>query len=274
MILALLPLVLAASPTQAELEDVDHWQAGARALLDGPASCVELEGTVEASAALFSPGGWLGPGERRDLASRGTFSGRLDHGTWTKLEVMWSPAEGEDRLSLGRLQPMVGRLPPLAEEEEGADLSISIGGKGTSIAANQGSEEALGLLDQILDDIHPATTTSWAEWESEMVILHEFVPIDEDGKDELELRTTFPDAGPALAMDALFPRRIHKREGLVSITLMNAQLHLRGQQTSLGLLPGEERAGAVMGALGYTVGIEQHLVYTRARPCPAAAISE
>lgn len=277
----LLPAALAQSTdglpaglTPADLEDPLPWEQRARALLDGPDACIQVQGRVEATAALFTPGGWLGPGERHDLRAAGTFQGTLDHGTWTTLDTTWEPGTLEDELKLDRPHPIVGRLPPRPEDEEdaaGGSVSISAGGQGTDVAVASGGEEALGLLDQLVADIDPAVTTAYVSWEADrgVVLLRQFVPL-QGRQGDLEVLVSFPGGGPPTGLDAVFPPRIHVSEGLLRATILDAQLHLRGKVTPLGVLPGEEGVSLVLGFMGFTVGWEQRISYERARPCPAS----
>jgi hypothetical protein len=57
-------------------------------------------------------------------------------------------------------------------------------------------------------------------------------------------------------------------DGMVSATVLNGQLHLVGQTTELGTLPSVESLSVVVGAFGFTLGVEQEIRYTRVRPCP------
>jgi len=285
----LLTLLLAAGPswaqdplapppavTPAVLDDVGRWEQAARVLLDGPPGCVEVQGTATFQVAFFSPGGWLGPGERRDLVSKGHFEGRLQGGTWTALRTTWDPVEDGDALHIDQVHPIVGKVQPAADapapDPPGkGSVSISSSGSGTSIDVAGGSEGALGLLDQIMHDIDPAVTTAYASWEGERrsVVLHQLVPLEHDGGD-LEVQVSFPEGGPPLSLDAVFPPRVRAGDGLVKMRVLDAQLHLRSRNTELGVLPGEEGASMVVGVLGYTLGVDQRLSYDRARACPAA----
>lgn len=278
MIALLLPAALAAEPppphvTEAALEDTRPWEDRARALLDGPGGCVQLRGEASFRLALYLPGGWLSPGQRKDLVRRGTFLGTLDGGTWTSLAFAWEDGDGEgldgDALDIDELQPIVGRVPPDPEEEEGGSVSIGTGDQGTQVAITQGSDRAVNMLDGLIEEIDPQVTTAYAAWEgdSRSVVLRQFVPMDQGG--DLEIQVLFPEGGAPTSLDAVFPRRIRFREGPLTAVIRDAQLHLRGQVTPLGVLPGEEGVSMVIGALGFTFGFEQRLSYTGVRSCPS-----
>jgi len=291
----LLPLAHAATGlpaglTPEALDDPAPWEERARILLDGPDSCVQLQGHVVFTAALFTPGGWLSPGEHHDLVAKGTFDGTLDHGLWTRLDTTWNqdaaaPASGSDgapqddqttsktRLSLDRPHPIVGRLPPIDPDKKSAkdhgSISISASGKTTDVAIAGGGAEALGLLDQIVESIDPAVTTAFVTWEEKQraAVLRQFMPIG-GHQGSLEITVVFPEGGVPTSLDGLLPKRFRATDGLISLTIKDAQLHLRSQQTPLGTLPGEEGVSMVVGVLGYTLGIEQRITYDMARACP------
>jgi hypothetical protein len=264
-------MLVAQPPSVEQIEDVDAWQTRARVLLDGPPACVELRGDVRYELALYVPGGWLGPGEQRRIAREGTFSGTLDHGLWRRLEARLDPVEGEDAFSIDQIRPMVGRLPSTGER--GGSLSVGASNKGTSIDVAGGARQGLGLLDQIIEGIDPAVTLAWSSWDasSAAMLLHQSVPLGVSGSQELLIVTTFPAAGPPTALDAEFPKRFRIGTAPFRVTLMNAQLHLRGEITPLGVLPTQESSSVVLGFLGWTLGVEQRLHFRGARACAEAS---
>ena len=395
---------LPAHLTPERLDDVAAWEAAARVLLDGPDACVEVQGTVALTFALFTAPGWLSPGTRRDLVARGAFTGRLDHGTWTALHTTWEPSTGPDRIAVDRFHPIVGRLaagvgtsnhpddtaadaaaateppasptdpsavatsgaasadpappapPPAAAstptppagavnpapaaatapqraaapssrspgdaDPEPADPSpggaaatsgatspdppapagtspaetdarpnedaspVSEGGRqrpsdrlddagmvvtlagGVNFALPADTGEAPGMLDQLLQEINPETTTSYTRWDPtrRAVELVQSLPLD-SSPDPMVLTTLFPEAGAPTTIDATFPAKLRVGDGLVRLLLRDAQLHLRGKPTALGTMPGEEGVSVVMGLFGFTVGFEQRVSYLRARAC-------
>lgn len=276
MILPLLPVLLPVALGQPaglspeQIEDSRAWEQRARTLLDGPAGCVEMEGTVKVSLRLYRPGGWLSRGEQNDMAVDGSFLGRLDSGTWTSLETTWNTDEQtRDRLKLDKPRPMVGRLPPEPEEaEEGGSVAVSGGGKSTEVEISGSSRQTLNMLDKIIADIDPAVTTVYSRWdeESRAVVLEQYVPLD-GRKGDLQVTVTFPEGGPATMLDAVFPASFMAGDGLIQANVRDAQLHLRGQSTALGVLPVEESVSVVVGVMGFTLGLEQRITYGRARAC-------
>lgn len=270
MILGLLSVALALPPglDPAQVEDARAWEQRSRALLEGPPGCVELRGQVEVRVVLFRPGGWLSKGEKSELKTAGSFQGRLEAGTWTRLETTWDLDEKQkDRLNLDRLRPIVGKLP--ADEKERGGVAVSQRDGGTEVDISGQSAEAVGMLDKIIAEIDPEVTTAWSLWDEAegAVVLEQQVPLSR-GQDELRIQTRFPGGGPPTALDAVFPPSIRVGDGLVKASLRDAQLHLRGRQGGLGLLPTDEGLSVIIGVLGYTLGFEQRLRYEAARACP------
>lgn len=270
--------------TEAALEDTRPWEQRARALYDGPEGCVQLQGRASVTVAIYLPGGWLRAGERKDLVRHGSFEGTLDGGLWTSLEWSWDdePAEqtgaasaeedagvelDDDDLGIDELDPLVGRIPPDAGEQDSASISIGASGQGTQVDLERGSGQALNTLDRLVEEIDPEVTTAYAVWEpaSRSVVLRQIVPLDTGG--DFEIQVLFPEGGAPTSLDAVFPRKVRLREGPLSVVIRDAQLHIRGQVTPLGVLPAEEGASLVLGALGFTIGYDQRISYLQARPC-------
>jgi hypothetical protein len=261
-------LVFAAPPEGVDPQDLDRWEQGSAVALQGPPGCWELSGRVELLMAAYTPATLWTRAERSDHRFRGSFHGKLDQGTWTQLdydlvnlEKPEEPAKMEVPLfpSIGKIAPNTPRrtnLPP--EGDEGLEIS---GGEG---------EEAIHLFTEILDEIDPATATSYGEWDDKTraVKLIQDVPIsDKPTADTVSVVTTFPEGGPATAVDVTFPTRIRMGEGLIKATLFDSQLHLRSQKVGEVVLPALESLSFGLGALGFTVGYEQKLVYEKATPC-------
>jgi hypothetical protein len=291
MMVWLIGLALAQAPapaesppvTQAQLEDIDDWEKRARSIFNGPDTCVQLQGTVTYGLAFYTPGGWLSPGEQHEMTLSGTFDATLNHGEWTQMDLVWEHSEmaeaAQTHTMVGRMSealrkktqihPMVGHLSKALrkklKESQGRDRL----GARKKDAAAQGGHEAIGVIDAIIKAIDPEITMAYAGWDAATgsVVLQQIVPIEEQADAELQVRTTFPNGGAPTALDAYFPARMTKAAGLFKLTVLNAQLHIRGQDTAMGVLPGHESVSFVIGLLGFTIGLEQQIHYTRARPC-------
>lgn len=294
-LLARSPALAAATEPPVPLEvalDMARWEAAGRVLLDGPPGCVEVRGEARVDMRLYQPGGWLGPGETRRLQTGGPFEGRLEDGRWTRLITSWEQPEGEalfhdqddgDELDselflvVGRTGDFTDRGKPPPPEGEGdgeveGEVSISVGGDGTQVAVAEGGGQALGIIDQIIDDLDADVDLSYSGWDPDRqaVILHQVVPMKGTGGDVFQVVTEFPGGGPPTRLEATFPPRARvEAEGMpFKVTVLNGQLHVRGLQTELGVVPLEEGGSVVVGLLGWTVGIDQHVRYTAVRRCP------
>jgi len=284
MLAWLYPSAMAAAPpalTLADLEDPEPWEQRARALIDGPPGCIQVQGRVRLQVSLYTPGGWISRGERSDVVGQGRFSGTLDQGVWTQLETTWdeAPTTAAGGIRVDRIHPIVGRLPamPVGQAEErgdqegDGDVAIAMGEGGLRIDVNDSGEAALGVLDETLESIDPGVTTAYVVWDeaASAVRLHQLVALGD--REDLEITVLFPGDGPPTRLDAVFPSVLKRREEGLTFTARDAQLHLRGQVTDLGLVPGAEGVSVVMGVLGFTVGFDQRLSYDRVRACPKAA---
>ena len=267
------PVSEGAPLTVAELEDIERWATRGRAMLDGPPGCIEVQGTARLRVAVFRPGGLWGPGERRDIESRGTFSGTLDHGVWTHLDAALETDDGRDEIEIDTVHPMMGRhqLEQGEPDEPQGSITVGTSGSGTTVAIESGGAQALSMIDLLIEEIDPSITTTYTAWDStrRAVVLEQLVVMG-DGRNtqEAEVRTLFPEAGPPTALDLVLPKRLGFTEGPLRIRVLNAQVHLRAQPTALGLVPAQDATSLVVGVLGFTLGLEQHLTYSRVRACP------
>jgi hypothetical protein len=269
--------------TPTAMEDAEPWEVRSRALLDGPDGCIQVRGRVRMQVSFYTPGGWISPGERSDLVGQGSFQGTLDHGIWTTLATTWdAPPDGlAGGLEIEQVHPIVGRLParPMAAtaaakanggdpDSAGTSISFSSGDGSGTLAIRDGGEAAMGLLDEIIDNIDPSITTAYVVWDeaTRSVRLHQLVGLA--GDQDLEIKVRFPENGPPTQLDAVFPRRVRFKEDFVRVTIRDAQLHLRGRQTAVGLVPGVEGMSLVVGAMGFTIGLDQRLSYDQVRACP------
>jgi len=300
---------LAAEPTPApapapsgefdlsRLDDPGAWHTRSRVLLDGPPGCIEVQGRVRLQVSLYSAGSLLSTGGRRDIVGEGRFEGRLSGGTWTRLNTTWVEAPEGDSVALevDRFRPIVGRLPPrdqmqttprptieerytedeivippdLEEAEEDGTLAITKGPDGLRVHIDGGGDAALGMLDEIIDDIDPSGTSVYVTWDpdAKVVQMTESVPFDH-GDDAMEILVHFPNGEAPTRLDATFPKRMKLREDGMAFTIRDAQLHLRSRQTELGVVPGVEGMSVVVGMMGFTAGIDQRVSYDRVRACP------
>lgn len=250
-------------------EDPSPWAPKSRALLDGPAGCVEVQGTATVDLAVMQPGGWRGPGTTRHHHLTGPFTGTLRDGVWTERSADLRTTNSRPPIEMHDLMPVVGRSPGGAGHD--LNLSISSSGKDDPVNISAQGAQGINLVDGILDAVKPDVTLSWLEeGEGGALILVQRAPVKgADDDEQLELRTTFPGRGAPTRLDVTLPRKIRVGDGPIQATLFDGQVHLRAASTPLGPLPTEEGVSVIFGFLGFTLGIDQRLVTTSYRPCGA-----
>jgi hypothetical protein len=235
-------------------------------------------------------------GGRHDAVALGTFSGRLDHGLWTRLDTTWSDIADDSfaYIELDRFRPMVGRLPERNDasaaaeafeadierrytEGEIEEMHIASDGSPGSVAVTEkddrmgihidgGGEKSMGLLYDILHQIDPDGTATYVTWDErkKVVQVTESVPLDD--KESFTIEVEFPGGEEPTRLDVVFPKR-HRLDQEFGVVMRDAQLHLRSQSTALGTLPGVEGASARFTMFGVTVGFDQRVAYQRVRAC-------
>jgi hypothetical protein len=162
-------------------------------------------------------------------------------------------------------RPMVGKTIEREGDPEHHG-SVSVGSSGDVAVASTGPQAA-NLLDEILDEVDPAVTMAYVEPDTNGWALVEHADI-EGQEDDLDMRWHIDPSGLPTSLDVTFPKRMRIGDGLVTAKVLNGQLHLVGQTNELGTLPSIESLSVVIGVLGFTVGVEQEIRYTRVRPCP------
>ena len=290
-----------APPEGVDLEDIDGWEARAFDLTRGPPGCWALRGTLEVRVVLYQPATLLTRPSTQEQRYTGHIDGELEDGRWRVLRYAVSDQEGVPYPGALAFPPLVGvpgpdgmqnlhATPPAApepepvpEEKEGRSrkersFSISIGEDPEDDSAKGAAPEA-EPMNLLWDSIHAwwggTMISSYARWDgaAQGVELIIEVPTDDSAGAEMVTGTVFfPGGGQQpTRFDTVLPKRLTIGEGLVRARILDGQLHLRGRQVDGLLLPTEESASAVLGALGFTVGFEQHIRYTEARSCPGSS---
>lgn len=266
---------LAAPPAGVDPDDLDHWEARAKALLDGPSGCWEISGALEMKlAGYLPPTRWGRPG-RHDLAFGGRFTGRIEGGEWTVFTYRLEPREDQDGIEDLEVPilPLMGRMDSSVPKRERAE-GEQAGGSSLSIQTGEAGD-AFNVVHHFIDELDPATATTWAHWDEDQggVVLFEDVPLSEGARAEtVSLVTYFPGGEPyGTRLDVQFPKRFKVGEGWVRPTLFDTQAHLRAQRVGDEVLPALESLSLAIGALGYTIGYEQRMTYTSATRCVAGA---
>ena len=249
------------------LDDIGATKRRARTLLDGPDRCIEVQAEAKDTIVILGSGGLFGSPEHSVYTASGSLFGRLDHGVWTS----WGPPlhddDPDDKVKLGDItaRPMVGKTPK-EEGESDHGGSVSIGSSGDVAVASSGPK-AVNLLDEILDEVDPEVSMAYVEPDGDGWALVEHADI-KGQEEDLDMRWHIDASGRPTALDVTFPKRLSFGDGLVRAKVLNGQLHLAGQTTELGTLPSVESLSVVIGVLGFTVGVEQEIRYTRVRACP------
>jgi len=260
-------LLLSVAAEVLNLDDIGATKRRARTLLDGPDRCIEVQAEAKDTIVILGSGGLFGSPEHSVYTASGSLFGRLDHGVWTS----WGPPLHDDRpddkVALGAItaRPMVGKT----IEHEGDPEhhgSVSVGSSGDVAVASSGPQ-AVNLLDEILDEVDPEVTMAYVEPDNDGWALVEHADI-EGQEEDLDMRWHIDQSGVPTTLDVTFPKRMRIGDGLVSAKVLNGQLHLLGRTNELGTLPSIESLSVVIGVLGFTVGVEQEIRYTRVRPCP------
>jgi hypothetical protein len=143
---------------------------------------------------------------------------------------------------------------------------VSVGSSGDVAIASSGPQ-AVNMLDEILGEVDPAVTTAYVEPDGDEWALVEHAEI-QGQEDDLDMRWHIDKSGLPTSLDVAFPKRMRMGDGLVTVKVLNGQLHLAGTTNELGTVPTIESLSVVVGALGFTIGVEQEIRYTRVRPCP------
>lgn len=225
--LALAAAAVAAPPEGVDLEDLIRFEQGRDDLLTGPPGCWVVGGKLAITLAGFSAPTRMGRGERRDHHLVGTFEGMLADGAWKNLSYTLSPEDSPSEpsdLDLPVL-PTVGKLERSVLHRTNPHPDQG----GWSVTSE---EEGFNVVRGALE--HLASTggsTAYAEWSDPdaSVVLFQDVPTSDNG-DVVTVRTLFPGGGPATALDAVFPRRIRRSQGIWRFSLYDLNIHLRARR--------------------------------------------
>jgi hypothetical protein len=260
---------LAAPPEGLDVDDLDTWEARSADLLDGPDGCWDLSGTLQIHVAAYTPPSLWTRAERHDYTFSGEFDGRISDGDWSRFEYTLKSDGDKDKTELDiPIYPLMGRI-----DQEVVKRRVTEGEETPNRVGVDAGGDAMNLLDQVLEEIDPAATIAYAQWDDDKggVTLLQDMPLTEARNSDVVTLTTFVPGGGAYAtsLDAEFPRRIKVGDGLVKATVFDAQLHLRAQQDETGALPQLESVSLGIGVLGFTAAYEQKLVYAHAATCTA-----
>lgn len=286
---------VAGPPPWVDVEDIQRWEGGAEALLDGPPGCWLFEGQVEVRLAMHqAPDGYSGP-RRAEERFRGTFVGQMADGDWKRFDYQLTDRRGGIGLEVP-IFPLIGRMDQRVVNQErraraGSGAQIGVGraevdeaeGRGTFTVSFNGRSvrfsiddiSPMNLLRKAVDDWGSDVSTAYAQWNDDThgVMLFRDVPIDNSPRaPEVVVKSFFPGGRPMpTRMDAIWPKKVVLGKFPAKVHLRNAQMHLRGTYAYDMVLPTVEVVALLVNALGYNLGYEQKITYTRASSCGGPA---
>lgn len=281
----LIAMLAAGAPKGFDPDDISLWEGRARtAVTNAGGTCWRLSGSVRVNVKLFQPAtSFSAPGETVVVES-GTFEAVYDKGEWTRflvdLKRDGQPAGGDLLVGsvLGRAEKGVLRTvkdeadAAAGEVEESEDGQVEVSLSGGSLDVQTSGGQAASVLGKLVDGaLTESPTTSYVMWDKptkEVVFVLEAAIEPDKPNDLLITRVRFPRAAPLpTAIDATLPDKVTVGDGLVRARVLSLQLHVRGQDVDGQFLPSIETLSGAVGALGFTVGYEQTVVYREARAC-------
>jgi len=277
--IALVLFAMADPPDGVDRDDVERWEALSDAALDGPPGCWELSGDLAVTSGLLSKASFRKRTRSSLTPYRGTWSGTLREGKWTRFEYhLTEPAdEIEDAPDLS-IHPVVGTIdssivvnldaPPPEEKPEPKGRSVRIGvGKQTE---EDDPEEALNIIRRSMDAWDTSTAISMSQWREstrEIELIQETPITDSPTSPTLTLTTRIPEGEWVARISAVFPRKFTVGTWPLTAKLHDTQFHLVQRRIEDHVFPAAENISSVGTALGFTVSYEQRLDYRNARPC-------
>jgi len=277
---------LAAAPAHVDLNDLDHWEALADTVLDGPPGCWEIVGKASWN---WDAGRWGG--------SKGdqVFVARMIDGIWQDFriealgEVQRERRGKETRVYVeesARFAPLVGRLDGYRPEVEDDRPELNLPDREPTAreraqeerrerrrerrrSEEDGTEGPRNVLNRALDRLSGSVVSSWAQWDGDQdsVVLYRQIPMGETNLDA-EQTVRFPGGGAPVALDVMFPDRFMVGDGFPRVTVREAEVHVRVRPSGGALFPTMEAYKFEWSVLGFSGTGAQTIQYKSARPCP------
>lgn len=258
-------------PAGLNLDDPAAWDAAARAVVDGPPGCHDAVAIARLTLTLYQmPDALLGARTKRFVIG-GHVTGRLADGVWTAFDTalvqLDPPPDGPPVENDTTLLPLVGRRQheyfqldlgdrPEREDatpEPAADTTLPAGSSPTS------------LLRTALDEWTGESETVYADWDPALdaVRVRRDVALSKDRpKDSIRVEATFPGGGTrATAFDVIFPDKVSVGEWPLRGSLKDMQMHLRQELRGDVAWPTSETSTTVFSMAGFTIGIEQTILW-------------
>ena len=261
---------LAEPPEGVDRDDVERWEAMSKDAIDGPDGCWDFSGNLLVGGGLLSKASFWRRTSETPYEYRGTWSGRLEDGTWTSFaySVTDQVVEDGDPVDVP-IYPVVGEIDssivvnesPQPEEPKGGSVTVEDG---------DGGGDPTSLLRESIEGWDTSTAFAYGRWneDSRSIELVQETPIDDSGNAAtIDVTTYIPEGAWVSRVSVLFPRKLTLGEWPLKLRLHDTQFHLVQQQVGGQVFPSAENISTVGTALGFTVSYEQRLDYLSATPC-------
>lgn len=273
---------LAGPPAGLDLDDPIPWEARARRAVGGPrGACYALSGTVQITIRFYQPATLYSSPSTVTGAYTGPFRGVLDDGTWRSFEVDLTGPDGKPAESTVLIGPILGHVPPGVvrakvdpppRPEDTDDPSISVGISSEGIDVQTAGVAARSTLEDVVTGTwSERPSTLYVQWSDARDALELYIvtPLQDVGTDEPSKTVVrFPRGSTVpVAIDIALPDRIDEGTWPARLQLKAGQAHVRGQAVGGQMLPTLSSVSGRIGVVGYTVGYEQRITYSRARAC-------
>ena len=259
-------------PAGLNLDDPTAWDTAAREVVDGPPGCHDATGIARLTLTLYQMPDALMAARTQKYVVGGHVKGRLTDGVWTSLDpelVQLDPApDGPAVENHTSLLPLVGR-------QRYDNFRIDLGDASESKEEKERVEDASGtlptketptsLLRTALDEWTGDTETVYADWDPEAagVRVRRDVALSKDRpRDTIRIEALFPAGGTqATTFDVIFPDKVAVGDWPVRGHLKDMQLHLRQDIRNGVAWPTSETSATVVSMAGFTIGIEQTILW-------------
>ena len=257
-------------PLSLVLDDPTPYDTAAKAMIDGPPGCHDARGIARFTFTLYQMPDLLSAPRAKRWMFAGRVEGKLVDGTWTpfgatlaQLEPALEPGEEPEEDAGSDLLPLVGTR---------TDASFSMR-SGESEVTIEGENAPMNLVRQAIEEWGGSQETQYVQWDParDAVLFRRDVPItDKNQRETSKVEVFFPN-GEFLpsAMDVIFPHNVTVGDWPWRARLTDAQLHVRADIRDGRSWPTFESGSLVASVLGFTVGVEQTIVWEGWAPCAA-----
>lgn len=274
-----------ARPPQDLLDDDAHWRAGLNRLRAGPPGCWLFSGDGAVTLTLETGPRDGAPPETIVLRNPVRFVGKLNSGTWTRIDA-WpvDDAGAETAEGLSTVLPTVARLSDADRSLDDSPLdglADKIKESGSIIPVYTALSEAFlkviaGQFQDYMDLAEGETEIAFAQWDEEGaavlyerqlgVTFHKTKTID--FKARFHGEHTAPDRA-----SILWPKKFNVGTWPAIAYIRGAQSHMSAAMVDGELLPTGESLSLRFRAMGTLFGFEQTLRFSQAARCPTDAPS-